>query len=587
MKYNSFLLLTMMMFVLSSCENFLDPKISDEVTYEQMITQPDMVRGLVNYVYRVIPSSFEGVSGGFLECATDDALTNILASNINKMVELPTYWSATNNPLNIWNARYEDIRDLNNFFDIMKKYNIRFKKTGDADNNQFTKITMGEAYFLRAYCEFELLKTFGGKDVNGKMMGFPIVTTLLSTTDIPNLARNTYSECVAQIVTDIDSAMVYLPKSWDKTTFKYSNQDNLGRPTDVACLALKSRLRLYEASPAFTDGLSDAEKTQKWRTAAETAKEAIDSIGFGLPRIYDVTNISAKFYNDPQSAELILRRMVGTSSGDLAMATRNFLPSIYGSGNCNPTQNLVDAFPMANGYPITADVAKTGYSETNMYLSRDPRFYMSILFNGATFKTTKVETFEGGKDMAGFGRATIENSTRTGYYLRKWVSSKANLVPGSTTNDFHYGVAFRQAELYLNFAEAANEAVGPTTAIKGMTAQNAIAEVRKRAGIAPVSADNYLIEQAASASNFRTLIKNERRIELCFEGHRFYDLRRWKDPLNTTIQRIKITPTAVVGTYTYEKVNLLTLPFSNTKYYCPLPITELYKATNLTQNEGW
>lgn len=584
MKYNSFLLI-ITLFVLTSCENFLDPKLSEEVTYEVFITQPDRVRGLVTYVYRALPTSYEG-SNGFLECATDDALTNKLSSTINKMVELPAYWSATNNPLNGWNGRYEDIRNLNNFFDIMKKHNIVFKKSSEADNKQFTRITMGEAYFLRAYCQFDLLKNFGGKDVNGKMLGFPIVTTLLSTTDVPNLARNTYSECVAQIITDIDSAMIYLPKAWDKTAYKYSNQDNIGRPTDVACLALKSRLLLYQASPAFADGLNAAEKTQKWTAAAETAKQAIDSIGFGLPRIYDVATISAKFYNDPQNAELILRKMNGTSAGDLSIETRNFLPSIYGSGNCNPTQNLVDAFPMANGYPIT-DAVKSGYTEANMYVNRDPRFYMTILYNGATFKTTKVETFEGGKDMPGVGRATIDNSTRTGYYLRKWVSSKANLVPGSTTNDLHYAAAFRQAELYLNFAEAANEAVGPTTPIKGFTAKDALAEVRKRAGIAAVGTDNYLNEMSTNADDFRKLIKNERRIELSFEGHRFYDLRRWKEPLNTTIQKIKITPTAVVGTYTYERINLLTLPFSSTKYYCPLPITELYKATNLTQNEGW
>lgn len=574
------------MFVLSSCENFLDPKLSEEVKYEQLLTQPDYVRGLVTFAYRSMPSTYETVGENFIECATDDALTNNVSSGLNKMIELPTYWSSINNPLNIWNPRYEEINMLNLFFDTMKKNTIIFKKSSVADNVQFTKNTMGEAYFLRAYSQFQLLRTFGGKDVNGNMMGFPIITSVISLTDIPNLQRNTYSECVTQIIKDIDSAMVYLPAAWDKTTYKYTNQDNLGKPTDVACMALKSRVRLFEASPAFTDGLSDAEKTQKWQVAAEAAKATIDIIGFGLPRIYDVPNISSKFFNAPQNDELILRRLTGTSTGDLSVATRNFLPSIYGNGSCNPTQNLVDAFPMANGYPIT-DAVKSGYNESSMYLGRDPRFYMTILYNGASFKTTKVETFEGGKDLPGVGRATIENSTRTGYYLRKWVSSKANLVPGSNTNDLHYAAVFRQAELYLNFAEAANEAVGPTTPVNGLTAKDALAEVRKRAGIAASGTDDYLNEMSTSASNFRTLIKNERRIELSFEGNRFYDLRRWKDPLNATIQKIKITPTAVVGTFTYERINLLQLAFDNTRYYIPLPKTELNKASNLTQNEGW
>jgi len=570
MKYSIYILLVLLIGT-SSCEELLDPKLSDERTYDQLITQPEMVRGLVTSAYSSIPSVNDAYNGQFLDVATDNALTNVLTNDLNRMVEFPTFWSSTNNPVSTWSNRYEDIKNINLFFDIMANNDIVFKKSNETDNLNYKNSIIGEAYFLRAWAQFDLLRRFGGIDVNGNLVGFPIVTQVYSQYDYPQLSRDSYADCVDQILTDLDSAMVYLPTAWDNGTNPYTNQLNFGRPTDIVCKSLKTRVLLYAASPAYNgSGVN-------WSDAANAASAVLGEIGTSLPNIYANATISASFFNDPQNAEVIFRRMEGTSNGDRGPETRNFPPSYYGGGRCNPTQNLVDAFPMANGYPY--DPA----NDATMYVGRDPRFYNTILYNGASFKSAVVETFDGGKDMVGGPNATIDNSTRTGYYVRKWMSTSVSLVPGNESNDKHYGAFLRKAEIFLNFAEAANEAVGPDVQIDGLSARQAIAEVRRRAGI--TQPDAYLAS-LGSKEALRTLIKNERRIELCFEGHRFFDLRRWKDQLNTMVQKVQVTQTTP-GVFTYTRVNLFNLAYDNSKFYCPLPLNELNKTENITQNQGW
>jgi len=569
MKYNVYILLVLLI-GFSSCEEFLDPKISDERTYDQLITQPDMVSGLVYSAYSSIPSVNDNQGGQFLDVATDNALTNDLTNGLNRMVEFPTYWSATNNPVSSWDARYKNIKNINLFFDIMEKHNIIFKKSNEQDNLNYTNNLFGEAYFLRAWAQFDLLRRFGGVDRSGVLAGYPIVDQVYSQYDYPQLSRDSYGDCVQQILSDLNMAMTYLPTEWDDSTDPYTNNLNLGRPTDLVCMSLKSRVLLYAASPA-NDG-----SEVSWIDAADAAVDVLNEIGLSLPDVYG-NNISNTFFNDPQNAEIICRRMQSSASGDRGPEERNFPPSYYGNGKCNPTQNLVDAFPMADGYPYDET------NDTNMYENRDPRFYNTILYNGVIFKGNQVEVFNGGKDMVGGPNATIDNSTRTGYYLRKWLSNSVSLVPGNESNAKHYGAFLRKVEIFLNFAEAANEAVGPDVQIGGVSAREAIAEVRRRAGIA--QPDAYLAS-LSSQEELRVLIKNERRIELCFEGHRFFDLRRWKDNLNTMLQKIDVQQTAP-GEFTYTRVNMFNLAYDNSKFYGPIPLNELNKTDNITQNQGW
>ncbi len=569
------------LFILSSCEDYFDPKLTNERTYEQLLANPEYVRGLLTYAYRAIPSTYDTYDGDFLDSATDNSLSNNLTGNMNKIVEIDGYWTSVTNPINNWQARYDDLKNVNQFIEVGLDGTVLYFKSNPTRDEAYRERLKGEAYFLRAFIHFDLLKRYGGIDENSQLMGIPLITSTLDITDdgALNLSRNTYTECVQQIIDDLNVALsAGLPDVYDNsTTDPDFDLTNLGRPTTVACRALKSRVLLYAASPAFA--------TSSYSEAAQAASDVLDAIGNTLPDVYNVNSISNTFYNNDLNDELIMRRVNGNQNGDNGLEQRHFPPgaNLEGDGRCNPTQNLVDAFPMANGYPIT-EVA-SGYAENNMYQNRDPRFYTTVIHNNQTFKGVTIETFQGGAHITGAPSVTVENSTRTGYYLRKWISTKANLVAGNNVNDTHYNALFRKVEIFLNFAEAANEAHGPDDATYGMSARDAIAEVRRRAGIAFGGSDDYLIS-ITSKEDMRELIKNERRIELCFEGHRFFDLRRWNDNLNEAITGVIITNNNN-GTFSFIRNNITTPNYRSYMNYGPLPFNELLKTQNITQNQGW
>ncbi len=577
----SIVFIMLILFGFTSCEDYFDPKLTNERTFDQLLENPGIVRGLLTYAYRAIPASYNAYSGDFLDSATDNALSNNLTGNMNRMVSVDGFWTAVVNPINSWKFRYDDLKNINQFIEIGLDGTILYYKSNPERDEAYRERLKGEAYFLRAFIHFDLLTRYGGIDQNGELMGIPLMTSMIdiNDTDALNLSRNTYAECVQQIIDDLDIAIsAGLPEAYNNsTTDPDFDLTNLGRPTTVACKALKSRVLLYAASPAFG--------SSTYAEAAEAAKEALDVIGNTLPDVYQVDNISQTYFNNDLNDELIMRRVSGNQNGNNELEQGHFPPGagLEGNGRCNPSQNLVDAFPMANGYPITNGTS--GYDENTMYESRDPRFYMTVMHNGQTFKGITIETFQGGDHMTGAPGVTVENSTRTGYYLRKWMSPKANLVGGNNVKDTHYNALFRKAEIFLNFAEAANEANGPDASTFGMSAREAIAEVRRRAGLASGGTDDYLAS-ITSKEDMRELIKNERRIELCFEGHRFFDLRRWKRDLNTTITGVTITDNGD-GTFDYTRKNIINPSYKSFMIYGPLPFDELLKTQNITQNQGW
>ena len=566
--------------ILTACEDYFEPKLTNERSIEQLLSDPSTVRGLLTYAYRAIPSEYNSYNGDFLDCATDNALSNVLTGNINKMVSISGFWTSQSNPVGSWEARYDDLKNLNLFLDIGLDGSVVYYKANATRDEEYRKRLRGEAYFLRAWIHFDLLKRFGGIDANGQLMGVPLMTSSIDTEDegIFDIPRNTYAECVQQILSDLDVALS--DQSALKDEYVGNDDDfgitNLGRPTTVACKALKSRVLLYAASPAFG--------TASYNEAAQAAYDVIDQIGSTLPSVYNVSNISEDYFNDDSNDELIMRRVSGGSGGATnSLEQANFPPTLLGQGRTNPSQNLVDAFPMANGYPISHPMS--GYDEDNMYANRDPRLEMTVIHNDETFNGETIETFEGGNNMPGASGVTVENSTRTRYYLRKWLSDNVSLVQGNITNDIHYYAIFRKVEMFLNFAEAANEALGPDDSSFGMSAREAIAEVRRRAGIASGGSDDYLAS-ITTKDGMRDLIKNERRIELCFEEHRFFDLRRWNDNLNNPIEGIRITDDGN-GVYSFSRETLVVPSYNSYMIYGPLPFYELLKTNNLTQNQGW
>ncbi len=288
-------------------------------------------------------------------------------------------------------------------------------------------------------------------------------------------------------------------------------------------------------------------------------------------------NKGVAFYKEKKNKEIIWNRAEVQQKN---WEEENFPPTLFGSGRTNPSQNLVDAFPMANGFPITDPLS--GYDPAHPFTGRDPRLGQYILFNGSTLKSAVVNTYVGA-DLDGIN--SLVSSTRTGYYLKKFMSEGVSLTPGSSVNSGHNYTLIRMTEVLLNFAEAANEAWGPDGDPNGygFTARTKIAELRHRAGLSP---DNYLAS-VVSQADMRKLIRNERRLELCFEGFRFWDIRRWNEQalMNEPVKGVYITMKND-STYSYTYSNIEERIFSPDMIYGPIPYEETLKY-NIEQNSGW
>jgi hypothetical protein len=242
------------------------------------------------------------------------------------------------------------------------------------------------------------------------------------------------------------------------------------------------------------------------------------------------------------------------------------------AGYTSPTQELVDAFGMNNGKPITDP--SSGYDENNPYNNRDPRLAATVLYNGAQWLNQPLETFDGGLSRPG-GAVT---QTRTSYYLRKFLGNYE--TQSGFQDTYHDWPYFRYAEALLNYAEAQNEFAGPDASV-----YSAVEAIRQRAGLNP-----YTLDPGLTADSMRTLIRNERRMELAFEEHRYWDIRRWKTAgsiYNRPLHGMEIIKNAV-GTFTYAVQPVFTTAFDNAKmYFYPIPYTEMVSNKNMRQNPGW
>jgi hypothetical protein len=442
--------------------------------------------------------------------------------------------------------------------------------------------------------KYYLLRNHGGFESGGQLLGTPIYDKFLETQSDFSIPRATFSDCVNSAYADFTEALKYLPMDFGNvaaisglpagfsevtdinnynTVFgDFSRQRISGRITR----ALRGRLALLVASPSFN--LSN--DLLLWQTAANYSAELLNDLGgiagldpkghiFYLAAQVTEANLTSGDLKDLK--EIIWRRPVYS---DRARETSNFPPSLFGSGRINPTQNLVDAFPMANGYPITN--ASSNYNPANPYAGRDPRLGMYIITSGSTYKSQIINTGVGGGDNA---VEAIQTSTRTGYYLKKLLREEANPSTTTPSDQQHFNTHIRYTEIFLNYAEAANEAWGPDgTGTNTFSARQVIRAIRNRAGI-PLP-DNYLAS-ITTKDQMRTLIRNERRLELCFESFRFWDLRRWKEDLTVAALGVKINGT----TYNYFTVEERT--FDNSyMHYGPIPDKEVIKF-NFVQNKGW
>ena len=506
--------------VTAACE-YLEPRPIQDLSTDELLSVADYGEGLLSAAYRNLYPSYDINSEFF----TDNAVPSTAGSNILALGG----WTLETNPIGDWDLWYTSIEYCNHYLELGK--DLLYSVSDPTLNEILQKNRRAEAFFLRAWYHWQLLKTYGGYAAGeSEALGIPVVTKILTTEDNLDIPRDSYEDVVAQIVEDLDSAIAVLPITYSGSSVT-DNITNRGRASVLAAMALKARVYLYAASPAYGPS-----SQALWERAAAAAAEAIDAAG-GLTDLDSYEN-----FNDFSSFDNIWIEPPFSSND---WEEDYYPPSLYGGGSCNPSQDLVDAFPAADGYPVGESAA---YNENFPYSNRDPRLVRFVFYNGDNYNGTYVRTYEGGPDAPG---GLSQEGTRTGFYMKKLLSKNVRLTPGDVTSDDKFYAYLTKVELYLNFAEAANEAFGPTDVTYVFSAAEALAKVRERAGIDSDNAtggyqDQYLDDQAVAGQNaFRDLVNNERRIELCFEGFRFWDIRRLNKPLNHTVRGVEIVEATV------------------------------------------
>ena len=583
--YKKLSILLILITVFPGCSLF-DPENDNHSTLERVYEDPAFAEGLLIRAYTHIPTN----DYRWDEVATDDAVTNNPFSSFMRMAT--GEWSSLYNPQNVWDDCNRAILYINHFLDVVDE--VPFKWTDEKFNDLFVRRLKGEAYGLRGMFKYFLLRNHGGVGANGELLGIPEYNEFLTSREDFAKPRQTFTESVNSAYADLNEALKLLSTDYgnlegtDELPEGFSEVTNIDsyntvfgdftqqRMSGRHVLAIKARLALLAASPAFNPDNNVA----LWQDAANFTAVLLDDIGgvsgldpqghmFYLEDQVDEAQLNSGDRQD--LPEILWRRPIYNSS---SRERDNFPPSLYGEGRVNPTQNFVDAFPMANGYPISDPAA--GYDPANPYAGRDPRLALYVVYNGSELRGTTINS---SVDAGDDGLNSLPNSTRTGYYLRKLLREDVNVDPSATSSKEHYNTHIRYTELFLNYAEAANEAWGPdASGTHAYTARDVIAAIRQRAGIA--QPDNYLAS-VTDKDAMRELIRNERRLELCFEGFRFWDLRRWNEDLTEPAKGVRIEN----GSFTYFDVEPRS--YDNTyMQYGPVPYNEIVKF-DFVQNKGW
>lgn len=582
------IIFSVLLILVTSCDDLWEPAKENYREKEDMYEEANYALGILMNGYTRIPTS----SWSFNDVATDDAVSNDVNNGYRKLAT--GEWTSNGNAVNKWES-----------FTAIQYMNIMLEESDNVkwDSHEhlrrmFNDRAKGEAYALRGLFMYYLLQAHAGPTSDGLMMGVPIYMESQTPESDHNRARGTFDECMAQMYDDFEKAEELLPLDFEDinsdadvpTKYNGISKDDYNRVFGaysrqrMTCRiieGMRARASLLAASPAF----NTRKEPGKWETAANAAAAVLDRIN-GVGGLASNGN---SWYNNASEIDGLSegnnpREILWRSGVDnnRSLEEDNYPPTLYGKGRVNPTQNLVNAFPMSNGYPISD--GRSGYDDNNPMNGRDPRLALYIVADGDKMgPSNSVINILGSESNDGVNQT--ETSTRTGYYMRKLLRTDVNLNPLYINTQKHYIPHIRYTEMFLNYAEAANEAWGPTgKGTHSYSAYDIIKAIRKRAGVGTANGDPYLEECAQNQELMRELIHNERRLELCFEGFRFWDLRRWKVALN------KLTETAV-GTNKVNNVqtypNVENRSYKDYMYYGPIPYSEILKWDNLKQNIGW
>ena len=538
--------------VASACGDFLDTSIDRNSTEETIATNYSSIWGFGRAFYTPLGYGFGMIDSNIFATASDEAQQTSAQSNViyfNKGM-----LNENINPLfTYYRNYYEGIRAANFFLDyvgdgkgealLAQNRNLVTDKVNYERDLQSLAWFKAEAHIARAYYYAELAKMYGG---------VPIVESHID--DGTMVSRSSYEEVVDYIVNEVDTYKDSLAVNWDK--FK----DREGRFTLGVALAIKARTLLYAASPLH----NPENDLTKWEAAAAAANELIqhDSLNYSLDPSYGSYFVGQSPLTSPETIYAVRRAQSNSmEKNNYPIATQG------GKSGATPTHNLVAAYE----YTGTPD-------PSNPYANRDPRLAASVVTNGSTWNGRTIDQASGGTDdMAN------ANASKTGYYLKKFLTDNLNLQQGQVAQ--HNWVAYRYGEILLNYAEAMNEAYGPDAVPAGftMSARQALQMVRDRAS-------NKLPKViAADQASFREAVKHERRVELAFEDHRYWDLLRWKDAmdvLNKPVLGVAVTRNG--EGWSYEVQEVATRTFYEKNYYLPFLRSEIENSNNtLEQNPNY
>ena len=574
----AFLSLLILGAMLVGCsKDFLDRRPLTEISELDVWTDPNLARAFVSKMYEDMDHGFAEV---MISSLTDESrfihdynTSRVLQGNIGPD-EHGAAWNFAN-----WGKFYTVIRNTNMFLENVESVPFR----SDEDKNQLT----GEVYFHRAYNHFCLWRMYGG---------VPIITQTFGLDDneaIQSISRNTYEETVNFIIEDIDRAVGLL-----------SDDTPRGLANKSAARALKSRVLLYAASDLYNKagnanalvGYTGGNQQARWTAAKDAAWDIIDGGRFALYQPGEsATENYANIFLDKGNSEVIFsklfhRELLGTAH-DLYNG-----PNGYNNWGGNvPLQNMVDVYQMEDGSAFSWSNA---VHKAAPYENRDPRFYATILYNGAPWKkrgdngigldpvgviqTAQYEYWDGSAVQTRWGLDTrnspIENwnGTYSGYYLRKFMDITLNAQFFRGDQDW---IFFRYGEILLNYVEACIELGQEAEAKKYLKM------IRGRAGMPEADVD------AASEDALRELYRYERRVELAYEGHRFFDARRWMTaevdfdvPARGIEIYGKLQPDRETLVYEYTPVNIQDRAFPIKMYFMPVPINEIRINGKLEQN---
>lgn len=567
-----------------SYENFPVDQFTEEYVFSKTDSMGVQALNLLNSTYSLLDNGHNGIGGDYLDAASDDAIS--INQNDPDVYKLAIGRFTANSRVNShmgWGKYYEGIRKANiiiNNIDV-----VPFKNTFTNFNGEQKKLNhtvKAEARFLRTYFYFELVKRYGAVPL--------LMDSVYKLGDDMELPRNTFEECISYMVDELDSI------KYDLRSVSMPDAAVYGHAATIeAAMALKSRILLYAASPLFNENpVSTDDPAQKalvgyesynaerWKAAADAAKEFMNTFGPAGRKTVDLAKnqmgIFLSFYSPAVNPEMIFFRQGGQSK---EVETKNgplgFSGNSIGNGRTNPTQNLVDAFPMKDGKPV-GESTLYPFNPQKPYDNRDPRLSLAVLYNGSKWLGRVLETYRGGANNP----TNSAEYTRTSYYMRKFMGNFSNATEYS--NGYHLWVIFRYAEILLNYAEAQNEYLDAPS----QEVYDALIQLRKRVAIAAGSDKLYGLKANMTKEEMREAIQNERRIEMAFEEQRYWDIRRWRiaeDVFRNPLKGMSIVKnlTSVV----YTEVDVLTVNFEERRYLYPLPYSEVIKNSRMIQNPGW